>query len=87
MERIEIAGTGAQTTLDAAHIVRPGESWQRVITLAVIAEPEARARHAREWDEEAFRAAVRALIAEWDTEPGDVIQWDQGRDRCEEETI
>ena len=88
METITLDQFGPATHLDAAHIVNDDDNH----IYAVGREPEARARSGEygpqvpDWDEDTFRAAVRAIVLDMD--PGRwYIQSDPGRDRAEDEVL
>lgn len=84
MEKIELSQFGPTTRFDAAHII---DDSGRIC--AYVAEPEARngdgGAQSREWDEEAFRAAVEAEVSSWEArETGEKlwIQFDPDRDNA-----
>jgi len=92
MEKIILEQFGPVTNLDAAHIIQDGDN-PRIV--AYVAEPEARDicttsagwYPAEGWDEQAFRAAVEAIVSSWEArETGEklTIQYDPGRDNATE---
>lgn len=80
VNRLTLDQFGPATHLDAAHCVS-GEG----MVIGVIAEPETRAARAfgESFDDDVFRAAVRAEFAHNDQPYA--IQFDPGRDQADEE--
>lgn len=79
MEQIEVQGFGEMTTFAAAEIVFGNTVG------AVVLEPEGRGNFSAD-DEQAFRAAVRRVIADFEDAPNTII-FDPARDNQTSEAV
>jgi hypothetical protein len=95
MDTIKVAGYESTCNLDGAHVIwsEPANTYNPLAIVAIVPEPDARANDDADWDEDAWREAVRAAVLDAWGEPDSqnpveiIIQWDPGRDKGEDETV